>query len=151
MKRISVALCLFVAACGGEADDEPTPPPVAYKDMTLQQREVFMNDVVLPKMRATFAAFDAKYESTMTCQTCHGNGANDGTYAMPSPQVPPLPTEEEFPEYVKDPENAKWAQFMMDDVWPQMADLLDVPMYDHMTNPTGFSCSNCHTIASIMP
>ena len=33
---------------------------------------------------------------------------------------------------------------MVDDVWPQMADLLELPKYDPETQPDGFSCSNCH-------
>ena len=146
MKRISIAACLFVAACGDQdimpaVESEPT----AYVDMNFEQRVAFMTDDVLPQMTEVFVAFDPKFES-MSCATCHGDGATDGSFAMPSPQIPPLPaTEEEFYEYVKDPEHARWSQFMLDQVWPQMADLLQVPMFDHEANPNGFSCSNCHT------
>lgn len=144
-KRISMALCLLVAACGGEETKEPAVEPTAYEDMSFQQREAFMSAVVLPKMTETFVKFDAKF-ANMDCKTCHGDGATDGSYAMPSPQVPALPgSEEAFMEYVKDPEHARWSQFMLDDVWPQMAEMLQVPKFDPMTNPTGFSCSNCHT------
>lgn len=146
MKRISMALCLLVAACGGES--EPAPEPTAYADMSFQQREAFMSEVVLPKMTETFVKFDAKFKG-MDCKTCHGDGATDGSYAMPSAQIPPLPaTEEAFAEYVKDPEHARWSQFMLDEVWPQMASMLQVPVFDPNTNPTGFSCSNCHTVES---
>ena len=145
MKRISMALCLLVAACGGEESKEPVVEPTAYEDMSFQQREVFMSEVVLPKMTETFAKFDAKL-ANIDCKTCHGDGATDGSYAMPSPQIAPLPgSEEAFMEYVKDPEHARWSQFMLDEVWPQMADMLQVTKFDPMTNPTGFSCSNCHT------
>lgn len=147
MKRLSIAVCLFVAACGGEDSEPEEPEPIAYKDMSFEQREVFMSEVVLPQMKKTFVAFDPSYGS-MSCGTCHGNGATDGTFAMPSPQIPVLPaTEEEYLEYVKDPEIARWSQFMLDEVWPQMASLLDVAVFDPETNPTGFSCSNCHTHA----
>jgi hypothetical protein len=147
MKRLSIAVCLFVAACGGGDDGEPAvePEPTAYEEMSFEQREAFMRDVVLPEMREIFVAFDPQFES-MSCATCHGDGATDGSYAMPSPQIPPLPaTEEEFFEYVKDPEHARWSQFMLDEVWPQMASLLQVAPFDPEANPTGFSCSNCHT------
>jgi hypothetical protein len=144
MKRISMAVCLFVAACGGETS-EPEAEPTAYADMSFQQRDAFMRDVVLPKMTETFVAFDAKFTG-MECKTCHGNGAADGSYTMPSPQIAALPgSEEAFVEYVKDPEHARWSQFMLDQVWPQMATLLQVTKFDPATNPTGFSCSNCHT------
>lgn len=145
-KRIAIAACLFLAACGGSDDDTTEPEPTAYEDMTFDQRVVFMNNVVLPQMKATFVKFDPKFEG-MGCVTCHGDGATDGTYAMPSPQIPRLPaTEEEFYEYVKDPEHGRWAQWMLDEVWPQMANLLQVPMFDPEKNPTGFSCSNCHMV-----
>ncbi|MDI1479295.1 hypothetical protein [Polyangium sp. y55x31] len=144
MKRISMAVCLFVAACGGE-DNEPAAEPLAYEDMSFAERVVFMNDVVMPEMKEIFVAFDPKFE-TMACTTCHGNGAIDGTYAMPSPQIAPLPpSEEAFLEYIKDPEHMRWAQFMGEQVWPRMADLLQVEKYDPTTAPNGFSCSNCHT------
>jgi hypothetical protein len=145
MKRISMAVCLFVAACGG-ADGEPAAEPTAYEDMSFEQREAFMTNVVMPQMKATFVAFDPTFED-MTCATCHGQGATDGSYAMPSPQIAPLPaTEEAFLEqFETDPEFAKWSQFMLDEVWPQMADLLQVAKFDPAQNPEGFSCSNCHT------
>ena len=73
-----------------------------------------MSAVVLPQMKQIFTAFDAKFQN-LSCVTCHGNGVADGTFAMPSPQVPPLPASEEaFAEYVKDPEHARWSQFMLE-------------------------------------
>ncbi|MDI1442628.1 hypothetical protein [Polyangium sp. 6x1] len=148
MKRISMAVCLFVAACGGE-DGGPAAEPTAYADMSFEERVVFMNDVVLPEMKEVFVAFDPKFEA-MSCATCHGNGATDGTYTMPSPQIPVLPgTEEAFLEYVKDPEAARWSQFMLDKVSPRMAELLQVAVFDHETNPNGFSCHNCHTLEGV--
>lgn len=145
MKRISIAACLFLAACGGGQDDGPEAEPTAYADMNFEQRSAFMYEVVLPEMKKTFVAFDPKFE-TMTCATCHGSGATDGTYAMPSSDVPRLPTEEDFPKWMEDPENARWGQWMIDVVWPQMADLLQVPVFDHEKNPNGFSCANCHKV-----
>jgi hypothetical protein len=136
IQRTSIAVFLMFSGC----DSEPT----RYEDMNFEQRREFMTDIILPEMQRTFVEFEAEF-ATMTCATCHGGGASDGTYAMPSPDLPRLPpTEEAFIEYVKDPEHARWSQFMMDDVWPQMIDLLDVEPFDPMKNLTGFSCSNCH-------
>jgi hypothetical protein len=146
IKRTSMALCLLLAACNGGEESAPAPEPTNYEDMSFQQREVFMTDVVLPQMKEIFVAFDPKF-STMDCKTCHGGGASDGSYAMPSQDIPKLPaTEEAFGEYVKDPEHARWSQFMLDKVWPPMASMLQVAKFDPATNPTGFSCSNCHTV-----
>lgn len=150
MKRLSIALSLFVAACGGAEESDPAAEPTAYEDMSFEQREAFMAKVVLPEMKKTFVAFDPVFEG-MSCQTCHGNGAIDGSYAMPTPDLPRLPaTEEEFMEYVQDPEHARWSQWMYDVVLTQMADLLQVDKYDPEAAPEGFSCSNCHMVVGQM-
>lgn len=146
IKRISLAACLFALLCGCKqgADSSSETEPTAYEEMTFAQRHELMNDVVLPEMKKVFVAFDEKFEA-MTCATCHGSGAADGSYAMPSPDLPRLPaTEEAFYEYVKDPEHARWSQFMVDKVYPKMAELLEVDLFEPATNPNGFSCSNCH-------
>ncbi len=147
-KRVIIAACLLAAACNGGPDETPAEgsAPGAYEEMTFAQRYIFMNDVVMPQMKQTFVAFDAKF-ANMSCATCHGKGASDGSFAMPSADVAVLPSEEQFPEYVKDPEHARWAQFMLEQVWPQMATLLKVRMFDPTTHTEGFSCANCHTVA----
>jgi hypothetical protein len=145
-KNISIAtVLLLVAACSAGTDGVASEPK-AYADMTFEERALFMNDVVLPHMKETFTAFDPKL-ANMSCETCHGEGVSTGSYAMPSRQVPRLPaSEEEFLEYVKDPEHGRWSQFMMDKVWPEMASLLKVKMFDPQTQVDGFSCHNCHKV-----
>jgi hypothetical protein len=147
LKRLTIAACVFLAACNGGPDAAPAEDaePNSYVEMTFAQRYLFMNDVVMPEMRETFVAFDAKF-ANMTCTTCHGTGASDGTFAMPSADITVLPTEERFPEYVRDPEHGRWAEFMLEQVWPKMASLLKVPMFDPTTHTSGFSCANCHTV-----
>jgi hypothetical protein len=147
LKNIATALCLLIAACGdGQDDGAAETQPTAYAQMNHEQRAAFMSAVVLPQMSPIFTAFDAKFQN-MSCTTCHGSGATDGTFAMPSPQIPPLPASEEaFYEYMKDPEHARWSQFMIGQVWPKMAALLQVDMFDPATHPDGFSCHNCHTL-----
>ncbi|AKT37681.1 hypothetical protein [Chondromyces crocatus] len=147
---LSACLGLFVAACAGSDSDPGTDPDkedVAYDEMSFGERAAYMDAVVLPHMKEIFVAFDAKFER-MECKTCHGSGAANGTFAMPSAEVPPLPPPEEFEAYLEDPEHLRWTQFMADQVWPEMAKLLEQPTYDPETNPEGFSCSNCHTIKS---
>jgi len=147
LKNIAILACLLAAACGDAHDDGPAGmQPTAYAQMNREQRTAFMSAVVVPQMTQIFTAFDAKFQN-LSCKTCHGNGAADGTFAMPSPQVPALPASEEaFAEYVKDPEHARWSQFMIEQVWPKMADLLQVDKFDPAAHPEGFSCHNCHTL-----
>src|SRR5262249_40371833 len=137
MRRISITACLFIAACGGLV---ACSGPTAYEEMNFEERRAFMTDVVLPPMTETLVAFDPKFKG-MGCTTCHGSGAENGSFAMPNPELPVLPASEAaFYEYLKDPEHARWGQFMMDKVWPQMADLLEVAKYDPKTKADGFSC-----------
>jgi hypothetical protein len=151
-KTISILASLFVAACGGASDDSSDGTEhKAYADMSFEERALFMNDVLLPQMRPIFVAFDAKFAS-MSCGTCHGTGTTDGSYAMPNATIPKLPASEEaFYQYLKDPEHARWSQFMMDQVWPRTAALLKIPMFDPSTHADGFSCNNCHTLEGVDP
>ncbi|WP_437282868.1 hypothetical protein WME90_20530 [Sorangium sp. So ce375] len=181
VRRVSMAVCLFVAACGGAEDaGDPGPTggggaggssdpeltggggaggsgagePTAWKDMNFEQRVAYMNGTVLPRMKEVFVAYDPAFE-TMDCTTCHGADGATQDYAMPSPEIAVLPdTEEGFLEYVEDPEHperAEWSTFMFEKVVPEMASLLQRVQYDPTTGNGDFSCNNCHTLGSVEP
>jgi hypothetical protein len=147
LRTLALLAWLLTPACGSAPDGgSGGTPPIAYAQMNREQRTAFMSAVVLPQMKQVFTEFDAKYQN-LSCATCHGSGVADGSFAMPSPQVPALPASEEaFAEYIKDPEHARWSQFMIDKVWPKMADLLQVDKFEPKAHPDGFSCHNCHTL-----
>jgi hypothetical protein len=147
MKRIAVLL--FLTACGGSSNKAPPEPakPLVWKDMNADQRQTYMKDVVLPKAKEIFVAFDPKY-STMDCVTCHGDGAADGSFEMPNAKIKPLPNSEEaFIAWVsKDPEAGRYAGFMAEKVEPLMADLLNEKPFDPKTKTGEFGCTACHTL-----
>ena len=120
----------------------PTAPPVAWALMTRPERREYMRAVVFPKTKELFAAFDPARYGRMTCVTCHGDGVEDGTFTMPNPKLPRLPSS---PEGFKQLIAAKPAacQFMLTRLKPAMAGLLGMQAIDPET-PVGFGCGNCH-------
>jgi hypothetical protein len=155
-RGILAAVLLCAAACGSKSKTpvephETEPAPDTFKDMNHDQRVEFMKTVVMPTMKPIFVAFDTEFEE-MDCKTCHGAGAESGTFEMPNPELPVLPgTEEAFGEYMKDPDHAKWAMFMIQQVKPKMAELLKMSEFDPATGQGDFSCANCHTMEGGAP
>ncbi|MDB4964160.1 MAG: hypothetical protein JWP01_4159 [Myxococcales bacterium] len=155
MAAVRYSLLVFtLAACGGSSATpakpaEPAPAaPSAFKDMNADQRMAFMKDVVMPKMAPLWAAFDPKLPA-LECKTCHGKGADDGSFEMPSAEIPVLPgTEEAFMAYLADPahpDHPVWAKFMGEQVTPTMAGLLQMTPFDPKTMTGEFGCGTCHT------
>jgi hypothetical protein len=162
IRRVVWAIPLVVA-CGGSTAAPPssaaspstagsgapsgaTPPGAPsgkWSDMNKDQRMAYMKQVVLPKMKETFSSFDPKEFEHVTCLTCHGNSAKDGSFKMPNPDLPKLNPEGSFKKHMDTkPEITK---FMMSKVLPQMADLLGTQPYDPQTK-IGFGCFGCHSI-----
>jgi len=115
--------------------------------MNAEQRGTYMTDVVLPKTKEIFVAFDPKY-STMDCKTCHGPGAEDGSFEMPSTGIKPLPaTPEAFMAWIgKDADAARYTEFMASKVEPLMGELLQMSVFNPETKTGDLSCGNCHTL-----
>lgn len=165
MSRIVLALALTVAACAPqkqqtpspaeaaasaavtpEAANEPVvgPPEVAWADMSKEQRGVYMKKVVMPKMQEAFHAFDPQAYEKITCATCHGSGAKDHSFKMPSADLPKLPSTPAGWARLQT-EEAEWMKFMGGTVKPQMAALLGKPNFDPQNpQPGAFGCMGCH-------
>ena len=121
--------------------------------MNADQRLDFMKTKVLPAAKARFLTFDPDKYADFDCATCHGDGATDGSYEMPNPKIKALPaTEEAYMAWIaKDADAARYTKFMSEDLVPMMADLLGEKPFDPKTNPKGFSCPVCHTMAGEPP
>jgi len=159
--RFTPWLVLAALACGGGQAAPPATPTggeaapatsaapaepgaINWDAMDKAARGKYMKDVVMPKMKEHFVAFDAAKYGDMKCGTCHGPTAAHGTFAMPNPDLPKLPGDpEKFKEWAA--KAPKMTEFMVKVVKPEMAKLLNEPEYDTATNK-GFGCGECHTI-----
>ncbi|HET6284162.1 MAG TPA: hypothetical protein VFH73_24610 [Polyangia bacterium] len=148
---------------GGAASDAgPAPAPadkpaarkvpgfdVTWTELTPEQKAEYMKSTVLPKMKATFQAFDAKEFKQFKCTNCHGKDAKERKFKMPNPSILNLPgTPADMAALLqKEPKLQRWAKFMGEEVKPQMADLLGIPAFDPKKREAGgFGCKNCHVI-----
>ena len=122
---------------------EATPAKTAWKDMKMDQRKEYMKTVVLPKMKDEFVAFNAKRYGEMNCVTCHGDSVKNGSFKMPNPKLPKLPSDEAgFKALMKKKPDV--TKFMSTKVVPAMADMLGESPYNPETKQ-GFGCFECHT------
>jgi len=102
-----------------------------------------MKSAVMPKLGPMFHDLDAKAYAEPKCTLCHGAGAKDGTFKMPNPALPKLPTTPEGMKKLHDQKPAV-VEFMSKQVVPTMANLLGEQPYD-MKTQKGFGCFECHT------
>lgn len=144
-----LSVVLALAACGGKSSAtpaEPTPTsatplaPGAWEGMDDHARGAFMKNTVLPLMASKFKAFDAEQFPDMDCKTCHGPGAAEGKFDMPSGALPEL----DF-SAAPDPDDKLMHDFMEQEVKPAMAQLLGMTEWSP-DNQTGFGCLGCHTM-----
>jgi len=137
------------AAAAPEAAAVPGPPQVAWADMSKANRASYMKAVVMPAMKAEFVAFDKRFEDDFTCATCHGGGAKDKSFKMPTADIYQLPNSQEgWGALMK--EKPEWMKFMGGHVKPTMAKLLGKAEFDpaNPTVPNTVSCMTCHMTKS---
>jgi hypothetical protein len=104
-----------------------------------------MKSAVLPRMKVAFTNFSPDRFSNMNCVTCHGDSAADGSFKMPNPRLPQLPsTSDGFKKLAA--EKPAVMEFMKNEVKPKMAALLGMPDWNPETK-SGFGCTECHTTA----
>jgi hypothetical protein len=107
------------------------------------RKVAYMTSTVLADERVFFADYDARRFGAMGCAGCHGAGAANGSYEMPSPDLPKLDaTPEGFQALAKNSPRA--VEFMRKVVVTRTAQLLGMQRFDMKTG-VGFGCFGCHT------
>lgn len=96
----------------------------------------------MPAERDVFRSFEPVRYEYLTCETCHGQGARDGNYRMPNPDLPHLVGGKAGFQELKD-KQPETLRFMQSVVVPATARLLGYPPFD-MEKHVGFSCYQCH-------
>jgi hypothetical protein len=150
-------LAVAAAACAETTASAPGPTTagtagagkpagdVAWADMNKEQRIEHMKTVVAPRMRQVFTNFNPDRYAKMNCMTCHGDSATDGSFKMPNPKLPKLPSSPDgFKQLAAD--KPAVMEFMKNEVKPKMAAMLGQPEYNPATK-SGFGCTSCHTTA----
>jgi hypothetical protein len=141
VRSFTLLLALPLLACGAhgktgipEGSDKP------WAQMEHDERLGHMGAVVMPQLQAIFEGHDAERFSTFGCATCHGSGANDGSFAMPNPALPELDAANLYKKHRK--ESPDMVKLMWKKVEPAMGEALAVTY--------GFggdiSCSSCHIV-----
>jgi hypothetical protein len=171
LARASLAIALLLAACAAQqqAGTKPaatTAPKVArpsaavttcaaaipevdrphdgeWETWTHEQKVAYMKDAVLPTEAPLFREYSSDRFAELTCRSCHGAGADDGTYAMPNPALPKIAPGRIL---AMQKTNPRVFRFMYDVVTPRTAALLNEPEWSHKTM-SGFGCFKCHPLA----
>ena len=161
-QALLLALALVVSSCGGgggdteaepvadatsgqeaPAEDVVPSPPMEFDDMAHEDQLAWMQDEVVPHMTTMFQEFDAERYASVNCATCHGPGAIEGEFDMPSNSLPALPATGTPEQQQMVDQYTEMATFMFQEVLPTMQTLLGEEAFDEETGH-GFSCYACH-------
>lgn len=128
-------------AAGAAADKAPAADTVGWDNMSREQKMSHMKTVIMPQMSALFQGFSATRYKDMNCGTCHGPGAKQGKFVMPTDSIVKLNPADRFAKHMG--KTAEATKFMMTKVVPEMAKLQGEAPYDPATQK-GFGCFQCH-------
>lgn len=83
---VTCAGAVALSSCGGATAPATSTPRGPWSAMTGAERAQYMQDVVMPRMRAVFAEFDPHRYPKMGCVPCHSTDKARG-WKMPNPDL----------------------------------------------------------------
>ncbi len=114
---------------------------ISWPEMNVTQRKQHMEQVVLPIAGSVFQSWRPGEYDEIGCTLCHGVGAANEDFRMPTAHLPPLSGElflgREFRDY---PETTG---LKLDRLVPEMAAVLGKGEFSLITR-RGFGCYSCH-------
>lgn len=119
----------------------PDGKPLTWIEMNLEQRQLHMREVALPRAAAVFQAWRPERFAQVDCTLCHGQGVEAGNFQMPIAHLPRLSGEALLgPEFKKHPDTTR---LKLDRLVPEMAAALGLKSFSIITRK-GFGCYSCH-------
>jgi hypothetical protein len=131
---------LFVLGCKVGKETTVNGFDKRWDQLSKGDKTTYMIEVVEPQMRKEFQRHFPERFADFGCPTCHGAGADDGTYAMPNPNLPHLRQAGFYREHRK--ASPQITKFMWNDVDKSMAEMLGKTA----GHAGEFDCRSCHII-----
>ena len=142
--RAIFLLVMWVTAGQAIADAElPLPANDEWQFMSFEKRHSAMTFLIHPSMMERFQQYYKTDAPELTCESCHGAGAEAVGYEMANTKLVNLDPNRVRRLYLDDAELTNEQLFKRDNITPAMARLMGVAPYDPKTG-LGFSCFGCH-------
>lgn len=135
-------LSLSLLACGPHGKTGiPEGQSKPWAEMDHDERMQHMGAVVMPRLQAVFEAHDAKRFADFGCVTCHGEGARDGSFEMPNPNLAELDAANLYRKHRQ--ESPDMVKLMWKEVEPAMGEAL---AETYGMGGAQVSCASCHVV-----
>jgi len=147
-KRVAVAalaiiILLLIHGCYPKrvGPAGPDGKALTWSEMTTAQRKAHMQQVVLPRAAAVFRGWRPDRYAEADCKLCHGQGAGNGDFSMPTAHLPRLSGDVLLgSELEKYPDTTR---LKLNRLVPEMSDALGLKSFSIITRK-GFGCYSCH-------
>jgi hypothetical protein len=119
----------------------PSGARLTWPEMSIEQKKAHMAEVVLPRAAEVFRDWQPERFAQVNCTLCHGQGAETGSFKMPTDHLPRLSGDALLgPEFEKYPDTTR---LKLDRLVPMMSKALGLKSFSIITR-TGFGCYSCH-------